>query len=291
MFTTTGALLSPRNMAHQPRLPRPPSSPQRLKPGQPVIDAVRDGLYSLDSRAVAALLKELSKSGQPQRASGAAHWAGLLLQLCSIMVHAAVCATWLRSAAYWHESDCLPANGLAFCTALQRFACPTLPCLPFVLQSSSTGYARCHATTSSPSWPICTLTPPSSARWVLEAGGAAGGATEQAVQQAVSPSRLAAATHVCCKAPSLLRQFMATSSPWAAMPPCVVCSAAATSSCGARWSLLGRCAGVQGGSMNSNWTHASQFGHEHEQYMQPCACAGCMRRWLCDACVRMLATC
>ncbi|KAI7837718.1 hypothetical protein COHA_008440 [Chlorella ohadii] len=61
-------------MAHQPRLPRPPSSPQRLKPGQPVIDAVRDGLYSLDSRAVAALLKELSKSGQPQRASELFDW-------------------------------------------------------------------------------------------------------------------------------------------------------------------------------------------------------------------------
>lgn len=51
-------------------LPGPNPSLQRLKPGQPVIDAVRDGLYSLDSRAVAALLKELSKSGQPQRASG-----------------------------------------------------------------------------------------------------------------------------------------------------------------------------------------------------------------------------
>lgn len=49
----------------------PASCPQRLKTGQPVIDAVREGLHSLDSRAVAALLKELSKSGQPQRASGA----------------------------------------------------------------------------------------------------------------------------------------------------------------------------------------------------------------------------
>ena len=33
-------------------------------------DAVQDGLRSLDSRAVAALLKELSKAGLPHRAAG-----------------------------------------------------------------------------------------------------------------------------------------------------------------------------------------------------------------------------
>lgn len=59
------------NMFSTPAPAIPASCLQRLKTGQPVIDAVREGLYSLDSRAVAALLKELSKSGQPQRASGA----------------------------------------------------------------------------------------------------------------------------------------------------------------------------------------------------------------------------
>lgn len=45
--------------------------PQRLKTGQPVMEAVKEGLYRLDSRAVAALLKELSKSGLQHRAAGA----------------------------------------------------------------------------------------------------------------------------------------------------------------------------------------------------------------------------
>lgn len=59
------------------RLPacHPPSHPsvpvQRLKAGQPANEAVREGLNRLDSRAVAALLKELSKAGLPHRASGA----------------------------------------------------------------------------------------------------------------------------------------------------------------------------------------------------------------------------
>jgi hypothetical protein len=35
------------------------------------MDAVREGLAHLDSRATAALLKELSKSGLPHRAAGA----------------------------------------------------------------------------------------------------------------------------------------------------------------------------------------------------------------------------
>jgi len=52
----------------------PPPLPQRLKPGQAVVEAVRTGLYSLDSRAVAALLKELSKSGLPHRAAELFDW-------------------------------------------------------------------------------------------------------------------------------------------------------------------------------------------------------------------------
>ncbi|EFN53188.1 expressed protein [Chlorella variabilis] len=47
---------------------------QRLKGGQPVMEAVRDGLRHLDSRAVAALLKELSKSGLPHRAAELFDW-------------------------------------------------------------------------------------------------------------------------------------------------------------------------------------------------------------------------
>ncbi|PSC77032.1 Pentatricopeptide repeat-containing [Micractinium conductrix] len=47
---------------------------QRLKPGQPVMDAVRDGLSRLDSRATAALLKELSKGGLPHRAAELFDW-------------------------------------------------------------------------------------------------------------------------------------------------------------------------------------------------------------------------
>lgn len=42
---------------------------QRLKPGRPVIEAVSAGLPFLDSRAVAALLKELAKGGLPHHAA------------------------------------------------------------------------------------------------------------------------------------------------------------------------------------------------------------------------------
>lgn len=47
---------------------------QRLKGGQPVMEAVSAGLAHLDSRAVAALLKELSKSGLPHRAAELFDW-------------------------------------------------------------------------------------------------------------------------------------------------------------------------------------------------------------------------
>lgn len=47
---------------------------QRLKPGQPVMDAVQEGLHRLDSRAVAALLKELAKNGLPHRAAELFDW-------------------------------------------------------------------------------------------------------------------------------------------------------------------------------------------------------------------------
>ena len=38
------------------------------------MDAVKDGLMQLDSRAVAALLKELSKGGAPHRAAELFDW-------------------------------------------------------------------------------------------------------------------------------------------------------------------------------------------------------------------------
>lgn len=47
---------------------------QRLRSGQPVMDAVKAGLRHLDSRAVAALLKELSKCGLPHRAAELFDW-------------------------------------------------------------------------------------------------------------------------------------------------------------------------------------------------------------------------
>lgn len=42
----------------------------RARSGQPVVEAVREGLYCLDGRAVAALLKELAKNGLQYAASG-----------------------------------------------------------------------------------------------------------------------------------------------------------------------------------------------------------------------------
>ena len=42
--------------------------------GRPVMEAVQDGLPFLDSRAVAALLKELSKGGLPHRAAELFDW-------------------------------------------------------------------------------------------------------------------------------------------------------------------------------------------------------------------------
>lgn len=42
----------------------------RARTGQPAIEAVREGLYCLDGRAVAALLKELAKNGLQYAASG-----------------------------------------------------------------------------------------------------------------------------------------------------------------------------------------------------------------------------
>eukprot|EP00887_Chlorella_sp_A99_P006645 scaffold3.g6645.t1 len=47
---------------------------QRLKLGRPVTEAVAEGLPFLDSRAVAALLKELSKCGLPHRAAELFDW-------------------------------------------------------------------------------------------------------------------------------------------------------------------------------------------------------------------------
>lgn len=47
---------------------------QRLRSGQPAIEAVKGGLRHLDSRAVAALLKELSKCGLPHRAAELFDW-------------------------------------------------------------------------------------------------------------------------------------------------------------------------------------------------------------------------
>ncbi|KAL6766719.1 hypothetical protein ACKKBG_A37085 [Auxenochlorella protothecoides x Auxenochlorella symbiontica] len=66
---------------------------RRLPPGSPVLDAVQRGLYALDAGALAALLKELHKGGQTQRAAEIFDWLrGLepghpLAGLCNTMTY------------------------------------------------------------------------------------------------------------------------------------------------------------------------------------------------------------
>ena len=137
--------------------PSRPASLQRLKGGQPVMEAVRDGLRHLDSRAVAALLKELSKSGLPHRAAGA----------------------WAQSPS--SDTSCCPRLPCACPREPRAWRLPSLPPLrpnpsqpcppaawrawpPTPPQSSLTGCARCPPTTRSASWLTCTHTPQSSAR-------------------------------------------------------------------------------------------------------------------------------
>lgn len=82
-----------QQLAQQPTVEDLVAMVQRLPPGVSAIPSVAHGLHSLDSRACAALLKDLSKNGLPHHALSIFDWLQSLptendlSQLCDVFTY------------------------------------------------------------------------------------------------------------------------------------------------------------------------------------------------------------